>query len=156
MTRRAAALLAAFLFAGCTDSAPPPAVLEAPPAPKSALEQRLDREAAARPAGTLRVEDVVAKLGEAGIVVTRVRQVLARNLGARYCATVHTARGPGVAVCEFDSPEAARAGEQRSRELFDRFIPDRRLVVAQSTLVTVNPGGAEPKYAADVIAALSL
>jgi hypothetical protein len=59
-------------------------------------------------------------------------------------------------VCEFDSPEAARAGERRSHELFDRLIPDRKLMVAQATLVTVNPGGADPKSAAALLAALSL
>src|SRR5262249_9027480 len=106
MKRVAIALL---VLAGACRSASPPAAAPAPlpdPLPagrgEGTLDQRLAKEAAERPAGALRAEAVAAALAARGVPVGPLKQVLARPLGARYCAMARTPAGLVVSLCEFD------------------------------------------------------
>ena len=109
------------------------------PAGGRSISERLAEEGRSRPAGAVRLEELVASLRERGVTIVRSRQVLADVVGARYCALAMTSHGLGVSACEYDSPEAATAGLATSRAKFDAEIPGRRLLVNGKTLLTVTP-----------------
>jgi hypothetical protein len=131
-----------------------------PPVQGATLGERLAREAATRPAGALRAERVANALAAGGLPVAPLKQVLARTVGARYCAATHTDAGLGVAVCEFASEADAARGLAYSRETFDRLVPGRRLARNGSTLLTLTraaPGArldAEAARAAAIFVAM--
>ncbi len=141
-------ILCAALAACGHRSEPAPAAPPAPPPSAhpgggGSLAERLAGEACARPPGAPHLEDLVAALDRAGIPVARRRQVLGSTVGAAYCAAAVTARGLGLALCEFASADAAAAGLARSHAEFDRLIPGRLLVVHGQGLLTItNPSGA--------------
>ena len=128
--------------------------LRDPEVPDSEAE-RLAREAASRPPATPRVEDVLTALARAGLAPGRPQQVLARTLGASFCASAATAQGTGVAVCEFSSEEVARRGLAFSRLAFDRIIPGRTLTLNRKTLLTVTRAEASPNAEAEARAAVA-
>jgi hypothetical protein len=133
-------------------TASPPAVAEAPPAAVEGpltLNERLAREAASRPSGALPAETVAAKLSAAGVPIGALKQVLARPLGARYCALARTASGLVVSLCEFDDDAQAARGVDLSRKTFDRFIPGRRLAHRRGTLLTLTLGAPDPTRLAE-------
>jgi hypothetical protein len=156
--------LAAMSFGACHQrSAPPPSPVAepaapppapAPPAPPTpgaplSLPERLAREAAARPAGVLKVEVAAAALSAAGVPVGPLKQVLARPVGARYCALGRTGAGLVVSLCEFDDDTQAARGVDLSRRTFDRLIPGRRLAHRRGTLLTLTLGAPDPRRAAE-------
>jgi hypothetical protein len=119
------------------------------------LAQRLAAEAAGRPSASAsssaagpRVEDVATALRRAGVAVTPPSQVLARTIGARYCAATSTPAGLAVAVCEFADEAGAERGLAYSHRTFDRLIPGRTLLRNRSTVLTLS-GGASAALAAD-------
>jgi len=128
--------------AGCRARGPSPA-----PVPDGlTLVERLAREARGRPTAAPRAEDVVAALSAAGVAVGPLKQVLARTVGARYCATARTAAGLAVAVCEFGDAAQADSGLAYSRRTFDRLIPGRRLSRNRGTVLTLTPPEPEPRF----------
>jgi hypothetical protein len=136
--------------------APPPATAPAPvPAAPAAVEEpltlneRLAREAARRPPGVIRAESVAAALSAAGVPIGSLRQVLARPLGARYCALGRTASGLVVSLCEFDDDAQAARGVDLSHRTFDRLIPGRRLAHKRGTLLTLTLGAPDAKRSAE-------
>ena len=70
--------------------------------------------------------------------------MLARPLGARYCALARTASGLVVSLCEFDDDAQAARGVDLSRKTFDRLIPGRRLAHRRGTLLTLTLGAPDP------------
>jgi hypothetical protein len=158
--------LAPSLGCGARKEAPPPPAATPPPAAPApdpalarlSLMERLQRESAARPAGTPRPEDVQAALGSHGITLERWKQVLATPVGARFCMAGETPHGLGVAVCEYGSEAEAARGLGYSRATFDRLIPNRRLSVNRKTLLTLTPAtpavGEEATRVATAFAAL--
>ena len=154
--------LTALLGAAChTRPAPPPAPAAAAPAPApmaadpggveppQTLSERLTREAANRPAGAISAEAVAAALSDAGVPVGALKQVLARPLGARYCALARTAAGLVVSVCEFPDDAGAARGADLSRRTFDTLIPGRRLAHRRGTLLTLTVGAPDATRAAE-------
>ena len=123
----------------------PPVGVEGP----LTLNERLAREAASRPSGALAAETVAAKLSAAGVPIGALRQVLARPLGARYCALARTASGLVVSLCEFDDDAQAARGVDLSRKTFDRLIPGRRLAHRRGTLLTLTLGAPDPARLAE-------
>lgn len=115
-----------------------------PPSPEMrTLSGRLAFEAAHRPTGTARVEDVVATLGRAGVALTDTKQYLAATAGASYCAGGRTADGLAVAVCEYADAAAAAAGRAHVERQFAALAADRKIVVrGATTLTTTAPPGA--------------
>jgi len=135
-----------------TTSAPPDDT--SPAATRGNLAQRLAAEAAARPGATAtaagpRVEDVATALRQAGLTVTPPSQVLARTIGARYCAAASTPAGLALAVCEFADEAGAERGLAYSHRTFDRLLPGRTLLRNRSTVLTLSGGDAGPALAAD-------
>jgi len=138
----------AFLFAvsaacaGCSSRGPSPA-----PVPEGlTLAERLTRETRGRPTIAPRAEDVVTALCAGGVAVGPLKQVLARTVGARYCAMTRTRAGLGVAVCEFGDAAQAESGMAYSRRTFDRLIPGRRLARNRGTVLTLTPPGPGPRF----------
>ena len=124
---------------------PAPAAVEGP----LTLNERLAREAASRPSGALPAETVAAKLSAAGVPIGALKQVLARPLGARYCALGRTASGLVVSLCEFDDDAQAARGVDLSCKTFDRLIPGRRLAHRRGTLLTLTLGAPDPTRLAE-------
>jgi hypothetical protein len=145
-------MLAGACHERATPSSPPPpppasqpAVAEPAPAEGPlTLNERLVREAASRPSGALPAETVAARLSAAGVPIGALKQVLARPLGARYCALGRTAAGLVVSLCEFDDDAQAARGVELSRKTFDRLIPGRRLAHRRGTLLTLTLGAPDP------------
>ena len=139
--KRHIAFASLFLVAACRTPAPP-----APPPPDDhfSLAERLAKEAASRPAGTPRAEDVAAALGRAGVGLRSFQQVLARTVSARFCMAGHTDAGLAVSVCEFADDAAAARGADYSRRTFDRLIPNRRLQRNGPTLLTLTGAATTP------------
>jgi len=113
------------------------------------LQDRLAREAASRPSGAISAEAVAAALSDAGVPVGALKQVLARPVGARYCALARTAAGLVVSVCEFEDDAGAARGVDLSRRTFDRLIPGRRLTHRRGTLLTLTVGAPDTRRAAE-------
>jgi hypothetical protein len=141
--------LAAACHKRATPPSPPPPPIASQPAvaePVSVMEgpltlnERLAREAASRPSGALPAETVAAKLSAAGVPLGALKQVLARPLGARYCALARTTSGLVVSLCEFDDDAQAARGVDLSRKTFDHLIPGRRLAHRRGTLLTLTLG----------------
>jgi hypothetical protein len=118
------------------------------------IAERLAEEARTRPAGAIRLEDLVAKLEEHGVAIARSRQVLAEVVGARYCALALTQDGLGVVACEYDSPEAAQAGLADSKAKFDKALPGRRLLTNGKTLLTLTAARAALEEESKTVTAL--
>jgi len=114
------------------------------------LAERLAAEAGARPtAAGPRVEDVATALRRAGLAVAPPSQVLARTIGARYCAATGTPVGLALAVCEFADDAEAERGLAYSQRAFDRLVPGRTLLRNRSTVLTLTGGASSPARAAD-------
>lgn len=119
---------------------------EAPaPTPTPTLGGLLASELETRPAVTPAVEQVASALQQAGVTLTPMKQVLARTVGARYCAASTTSTGLAVAVCEFASDAEADRGIAFSRRTFDRLIPGRRLARNRMTVLTLTPASADAR-----------
>ena len=130
-----------------------------PTAARGNLAQRLAAEAAERPAASAagpRVEDVATALRRAGVAVTPPSQVLARTIGARYCAATSTPTGLALAVCEFADEAGAERGLAYSHRTFDRLVPGRTLLRNRSTVLTLSGGGTDGALAADTTRVSSL
>jgi hypothetical protein len=137
---------------------PPSPVVAAAPAAAPAeaplgLHERLAREAATRPSGVVSVEIVAAALSQAGVPIGALKQVLARPLGARYCALARTASGLVVSLCEFEDDAGAARGADLSHRTFDALIPGRRLAHKRGTLLTLNVGTPDARRAAEAAGA---
>jgi hypothetical protein len=113
------------------------------------LQERLVREAASRPPGVISAEAVAVALSDAGVPVGALKQVLARPVGARYCALARTAAGLVVSVCEFEDDAGAALGVDLSHRTFDRLIPGRRLTHRRGTLLTLTVGAPDTRRAAE-------
>jgi hypothetical protein len=109
---------------------------------RPSLAQKLQEEAAARPAGALRAEAVLDALGAAGIPITKRQQYLAMVVGAAYCLGGNSPAGTPVSVCEYASEEAAKKGRELSLSRF-RVVP-KEIWIRRSTTLTVatQPGAA--------------
>ena len=83
----------------------------------------------------------MAALREAGVPIGSSRQVLARPVGARYCALARTPTGLVASVCEFEDDGHAARGVDLSHRTFDALIPGRRLVHKRGTALTLTVGG---------------
>ena len=133
---------------------PAPAAGAAVEGPLS-LPERLAREAANRPSGVLAAETVAARVSAAGVPLAALKQVLARPIGARYCALTRTAAGLVVSVCEFEDEAGAARGVDLSRRTFDRLIPGRRLMHKRGTLLTLTVGTPDARRDAEAARAAS-
>ena len=114
----------------------------APPSPAAmpenlSLTERLAREAASRPQGAIRTEELVAALQAKGVAVARTRQVLGKTLHARYCGIAVTRDGLVASVCEFGSAPEAAAALKDSEQRFGKAMPNRRLATNGKSLLTI-------------------
>lgn len=93
--------------ASASTVAPPPST----PSQLMDIPQRFAFEAAHRPTGTITAEQVFASFGEQGLVLTEVKQHLAKPFGAQYCKGAKAEKEQqAFSVCEFTSEAEAEAG----------------------------------------------
>jgi hypothetical protein len=107
----------------------------APPAqnPRD-IKALFQNEAASRPSGTLRVEEVLSALGRTGVELSDQRQHLARPYAARYCMGAMAGADLALSVCEYIDAEAARAGAAVSRKI---PLQNREIRVQGATSMTI-------------------
>jgi hypothetical protein len=115
--------------------------------PTLPLMERLAREAAARPEGTPRTEQVLQALQGAGLVLGEQRQYLGATTGARYCYAARTLRGVQLSVCEFGDAASATTG--RARVLGERPPPGRTVLLNRTTTLLVQPPAGSPGAAVE-------
>jgi hypothetical protein len=137
---------------------PTPSLAAAPtPLPPGGdLMTQLAAEAAARPANTASVEQVVAALAAQGIELGSFQQSIARTHGAAYCGNVRSA-GLYVFVCEYAGPEQLAAGKRLTEAVF-KGVPEHTLASTKHTSVMLQPltpaGAAQAQQALTVLAGL--
>lgn len=162
------ALLIAAASVGC--KAQPAAVeakaaaAKAAPKPPEApymhsIPETLKQEAASRPAGTPRAEDLIEAAKKKGIAFAEPKQVLANKAGAKFCSMTSSPTGLEISVCEYGGEADAKQGHDFSLKAF-AAIPNRDLYVNRKTVLTVLRGQstppieAEAKQAAELFAGL--
>ena len=138
--------------AACAIPSPPPPPSGSPsgspppqPAPSLArpedrlldLNGRFQKEAASRPTGTPRVEDVFAAIGKAGFTFDEQRQHLASPFLAAYCVGAKTQNDVALSVCEYTSAEEAKRGLESSSQM---PIANRAIHLNVATTLTVRQG----------------
>ncbi len=129
----------------------PPTPSEAPPAPTGSyqlppgtpgsllsVEERFAAEAAKRPSGTPRVEDVLAAIKSAGIAPHDVQQHLGSPFGAQYCMGLKAGKDVHASVCEYK--DAKTAADNRVASVRDLNIPNRNIYQNGATTLTVRIG----------------
>src|SRR5258705_11067062 len=105
--------------------------------PTFSLGDELQKEAAHRPEGTIKAEDVFKALDAAGIKSDGTpRQFLGTTVEAAYCAGIRTHEGVGVAVCEYPDAAAAAKGKDIAETKF-AAVKGRTIVIQKSTSLTV-------------------
>ena len=141
-------------------AAPAPATVAPPEAPYiHSIAETMKQEAASRPSGTPRAEDLIKVAKEKGISFTEPRQVLANKGGAKFCSMTSSPSGLEISVCEFASEADAKQGRDFSEKAFGS-IPNRDLHINRKTVLTVMRGQstppieAEAKQAAQIFAGL--
>jgi hypothetical protein len=116
-------------------SAPNPSPV--PPAGNMTIPERFNAEAAHRPTGVLRVEDVTAAFRKAGVTLEEEKQHLASFYKAAYCVGAK-AKGEEISfsVCEYTDAAAAKAGKELNDKAFSP-IKNRASYVNGATTLTV-------------------
>ena len=151
-----------FGASGCKQERPievsPPPVVAAPVADAKGgpLSERLEREGTARPAASLRAEEVFSGLVKGGLEIKERMQLLAAPVGARYCQSAHTANDVILTVCEFEDEASAEKGKATS--LAAIHVENRQVVAHHATTLQVieSPKTEQSaKSAASVIAAFN-
>lgn len=146
-------------FFGCKARAPQAPVVAASPAVVvtntareapyiHSIPETMKQEAASRPTGTPRAEDLVGALKNQGLVFSEPKQVLANKWGARYCSMTVGASGVEVMVCEFETDAAAVQGRDFSTKAFGS-IANRDLHLNRKTVLTVLRGPSAPPVTAE-------
>ena len=101
----------------------------------ASLMDRLEQERLSRPHGNKRsVEDVVAAIRRAGVVLDEPKQHLGAPIGALYCVGAHTEHDVAISVCEFADEKAALAGRDLSRVAFQKIAHRTVHAEAETTL----------------------
>ena len=161
-TMRTSLLISLFVcgsFVGCKARAPQAPVVATAPAAVAAntipeapyihsIPETMKQEAASRPTGTPRAEDLVGALKNKGLKFSDPKQVLANKWGARYCSMTIGASGVEVMVCEFASDAAATQGRDFSTKAFGS-IANRDLHLNRKTVLTVLRGTSDPPVTAE-------
>jgi hypothetical protein len=116
----------------------------------NAISGRLAREAASRPTGTPKAEDVLAAIVAAGVPLTDEAQHVASTIGARFCIGAKSPEGLAMSACEYEDEAKAAAGRALSAKTF-AAIEHRDIVVNKKTTLTIlqNPFRAQSQGAHD-------
>jgi hypothetical protein len=102
------------------------------------LPPLLQKEAAARPTGTVKAEDVLSAVEKAGVKIQGRNQALASVLGASYCMGADTGSMLGLMICEYPDEAAAQRGRTSTQALFGQAMPVEIHVNKKTTLAITN------------------
>jgi len=139
-TTSSSASVPASVAASPVRAPPPPPAGDAswgPADPKDRLldlQGRFVKEAANRPKGTPRVEDVLAAFKKAGFTLEDEKQHLASPYHASYCVGAKAQPGIAMSVCEYTEPTAAAKGKGESEKM---PIENREVYLNGATTLTV-------------------
>ena len=133
--------LVALLVVSCKEqkaapAAAPAAVKPAATSPALPLGEKLDYEAAHRPAIRVTADKVYGALEAAGVALTEKRQHVAAAFLARYCLGALGPSNVAFSVCEFETADGAAAGKKESETAL-ASVPNRTLVLNAETVLTV-------------------
>ena len=104
------------------------------PAQLMDIPQRFAFEATHRPAGTITAEQVFTSFGEQGLVLTEVKQHLAKPFGASYCKGAKAEKEQqAFSVCEYETAAEAEAGIGSAKA----FGTDKRDVIRNGNSVLI-------------------
>jgi len=126
-------------------AAPPASVaaaasaLTAEPSFAATISERFAQEAANRPQGTPRAEDVWTAFEKAGVKVDAKQQHAAKPYGASYCAGAKAEPDLHMSVCEHPDEAAATTGRDVSRKMFES-VPNREVHLHKKTTLTIRQG----------------
>jgi hypothetical protein len=142
-------------FTGCKCAESNPAVqrtedLAQLPQGSGSLQDQLAAEAAGRPTGTPTLEALTGALKQT-ISFGALRQVYGQKMLASYCASVDSADGLLVTICEYPSPEQAKRGETESNLLFSKLAGHQSRVSKKSVLHLVARSDTPPEHVAKVL-----
>jgi hypothetical protein len=115
------------------------------PAAAVAFGGRFEAEAAHRPTGTPRAEDMFAAIEKKGIPLHNVQQFMGAPVGAKFCAGADTDKKVFLSVCEYADPKAATEGKAMSEKVFAAIA--RKLYVNKASLLTIRDDGKTPETA---------
>ena len=102
------------------------------------IKEDLRKEAARRPTGTIRVEQVLDSLGKGGIKIKKVNQALGSIVGADYCINSATGNLLLLTICEYRDPHRAADGKKRVIEMFGSgFGKNFYIAVNKATMITL-------------------
>lgn len=124
-----------------TPKAPDAAAQVVPPPRTASVTERMSFEAKNRPRVKITAEQAIAAIDGAGLQTIEPKQVIAGDVGSKYCLNAHVARvGYVVVACEFDTPEAA----ERGRELQLKLYPASQQEILVNETTTLNVVGKRP------------
>lgn len=120
--------------ASSSANAPDPGPI--PPMNMASIPERFANEAAHRPKGTVRVEDVFDAFTKAGVTLREQRQHLASPFKAKYCVGAQAGHDLHMSICEYDDDKTAMEGRQMSEKAF-ATIARRDLYQNKATTLTI-------------------
>jgi hypothetical protein len=100
------------------------------------LPEKLATEAAGRPTGTPKAEDVLAAITKSGVPLQDEAQHLASTIGAHFCIGAKSTLGLAMSACEYNDEAAALAGRDMSAKAFAR-VEHRDITVNKKTTLTI-------------------
>ncbi len=111
----------------------------------ASLGDKFTQEAANRPAGAMRAEEVFAAFQKGGMKLKEApKQHMGSPVGAMYCAGATSEANLAMSVCEYRDEAAAKKGREESATAF-KAIPNRDVYINKQTTLTIlqNPKGPE-------------
>lgn len=114
------------------------------------FEEQLRIEAGNRPDGTVRVEQLIDAMNDAGVSIPAAQQFLGRTVLARYCGGAMSDAGLGVSVCEYGSVEKAARGRTFADQTFAQ-VKHREVAVSRTSVLTTIAPTAETQVQAAAV-----
>lgn len=108
------------------------------------IADQLANEARSRPQIPLTAEKVFSAISGAGMTTANERQVIARNVGARYCRNAHIPDYTMIlVVCEYPTPQDATRGREAALAKY-KVANSEIFVNGATTLTIANKRGVMP------------
>lgn len=123
------------------------------PSVAGGIDEQLAAELAARPAGVVTLEQVMARAQQRGVRFGAPRQIIARSVRALYCSSVESADGLILTVCEYPSAEQCERGEADVKQVQQAVPNHQTRRTGQSLLQVLSRSDTKPETVAAVLEA---
>jgi hypothetical protein len=121
------------------------------PQASGSLQDQLAAEAANRPGQTATLEALTAALTKEGVAFNAPHQAYGKKLLAIYCASVDSADGMIITVCEYPSAEHALRGQAEASSVGKLLAGWQSRVSRKSVLQLVARSDTPPEHVAKVL-----